>query len=339
MNPRLAAVGGILLTAIACSLPSPPATARAKPYQGWDPVIFLESPKTGIGAAVLPDVAGRIIRFDMNGENVLLENPDSFGKTLKNSSGGFWVGGYQADIGPETRRIPPHPGLWMGKHRWEALKDGSVAVSSDPDPVLGVTLSKKISLDPETGALHLEQSMKNVSDKERSWCLWDRTLCRPGGFALVPLREKSRFPARWCLGRRKGDIWVYDGVSPSHPQIKVMDGVLVARTDGGEQKLGADSDAGWVAYATGRLLFVKYYPWFPEGDYTDAGLSVEVYFSSRITELEPLSPEAALKPGREYVFPEQWILLRLEEEVKTHEAARALAERIPPSPFSRDRGK
>ena len=60
-----------------------------------------------------------------------------------------------------------------------------------------------------------------------------------------------------------------------------------------------------------------------------------VYFNDRIAELEPISPEVALKPLRSYVFPERWRLIRLDREVKTHEDARAVVDRIPPAPFGK----
>ena len=80
---------------------------------------------------------------------------------------------------------------------------------------------------------------------------------------------------------------------------------------------------------------MKYYAYVPDGKYTDNGLSVAHYFNERIAELEPLSPEIALRPEGEYLFPERWTLTRLDHDVLTHEDARAVASKIPPSPFRR----
>lgn len=115
--------------------------------------------------------------------------------------------------------------------------------------------------------------------------------------------------------------------------MKVIDGVLVAKAEGKASKLGADSDAGWIAYALGRQMIVKYYPVFADGKYTDGGNTLELYFDPRVCELEPLSPEVTLKPGGEYAFPERWVLVPLEKDVTTHEEARALVDKVPPSPF------
>ena len=115
--------------------------------------------------------------------------------------------------------------------------------------------------------------------------------------------------------------------------LKLLDGVLVAKAMGEATKVGADSDAGWIAYARGRVLFVKYYPYFAEGHYSDGGNSVETYWDQQVAELEPLSPEITLAPQASYSLPEKWTLIPLKKDVTTFEQARALVSKIPPSPF------
>ena len=78
---------------------------------------------------------------------------------------------------------------------------------------------------------------------------------------------------------------------------------------------------------------MKFYPYFPDGKYTDGENSVELYFDPRVCEMEPLSPEVTLKPGEEYAFPEKWVLIPLDRDITSHEEARALVSRIPPNPF------
>jgi len=324
----------LLFAAASCAGPSPavPPRVRIEPYLGVNNCLFVEAPGPKVSAIVVPDIAGRIVSYSLDGENILWDNPDAAGRPRPG-------GGYGQDVGPEMRQDPKHPVLWQGKYRWARLGADTVTVSSEPCPVLRLKLEKQIRIDPRDGSLTILQRMRNVADREQSYCVWDRTLTQPRGFGLIPLNPKSRFPARWVLGKRipgKESMWSYDGETPSHPEIRVMDGVLVARTGGPEQKVGADSDGGWIAYARGRLLFVKYYPYVPEGRYTDGGLSVALYFRDNLSECEPISPEVSLRPGGEYVFPEKWLLLRLESEVTAHEEARALVDLIPPSPFRKD---
>ena len=325
-----------LAALLSCSgekTPRTPPQVRVDPHLTADIAIHLEAPDAKVVAVVVPQAAGRIVHYGLDGRNVLW-NPDKNGQLQA-------AGGYGLDLGPE-RTIARHPVIWEQKHLWGKLGANIVSLSSERDPAVGMRVSKQLSMDGSTGALDILQRMTNVSDREQSYCFWDRTLCKAGGFTVIPLNSRSKFPAKWVIGRRKvvdGKVdpywWEYNGTDPSHPGIRVLDGMVVAKSIGKEQKIGADSDAGWIAYVHDRLLFVKYYPYHPDGKYVDNGLSVAHYFRENLAELEPLSPEATLRPEGEYLFPERWTLTRLDRNVTTHEEARKIASTIPPSPFTR----
>jgi hypothetical protein len=314
--------------------PRVPPQVRVEPYLNADLAVYLEAPGAKIAVVAVPQAAGRVVHYSLDGQNVLWNPPDRNGQPQAG-------GGYGLDLGPE-RTIARHPVIWDRKHGWAKMGTNIVSLASEKDPAVGMQVEKQLILDGATGTLDILQRMVNVSEKEQAYCFWDRTLCKAGGFTVIPLNSKSRFPAKWVIGSRKvvhGKVdpywWEYNGVDPSHPGIKVIDGMLVARSQGKEQKIGADSDAGWIAYILGRLLFVKYYLYTRDGKYSDNGLSVAHYFNEQLAELEPLSPEVALRPEDHYLFPERWTLTRLERDVATHEEARALAAKIPPCPFPR----
>jgi len=317
-----------LLALVGCAATAARVPGRLEigTYLGADPALRFVAPVPAILAVAVPQAAGRVVQYSLGGENILY-NPLRNGQLQP-------AGGYGLDLGPE-RTIPPHPAIWTGKHTWALLGD-IATVTSERDSAVGMRVGKNIMIDGATGALDLLQRMTNVSDREQAWCFWDRTLCPAGGFAIIPLNPRSRFPARWVQGARRGPLWWdYDGTNPGHPGIRILGGMLVAKAEGKEQKVGADSDAGWIAYVRGRLLFVKYFPYVAGGNYIDNGITVAHYFNDTIAELEPLSPEARLKPEGEYTFPERWTLTRLDRDVTTHEEARRVAEQIPPSPFVR----
>lgn len=299
----------------------------ATDYKGWEQ-FRLESADAKTVAMAIPTVGGRLVSYG-RGENILFDNPDYRGKTLENTAPAALAQGYtgyNVDLGPELRGIPRHLALWMGRTAATSIP-GGVRLVSDHDPAVGMTLTKEIRIDERTGALDVRQVMKNTSDRDQSYCLWDRTLCRGGGFAFFPLNPSTGRPGGWSV-LKNGKY-----VQGAHPGVKILDGVLVAKAEGTPSKIGADSSAGWIAYARGRQLFVKFYPYFPEGKYTDGANSVELYFDPKVCELEPLSPEVPLKPGEEYAFPEKWVLIPLEREVVSPEEARALVDRIPANPF------
>lgn len=306
-------------------------------YGGWPNCLVMRG--GDCKAVIVPLIGARVLNYSLNGENILFDNPDANGRTLLNSSN-FWAGGYQLDLGPELRGIPNHKWLWQGPWGWRVPRPHTVHTYSEADKNLGVQLEKEFVMDPDTGELGVMQQWRNVSTNDVSFCLWDRTLCKPGGFAMFPLNPKSRFKAGWSIRRgQRVPEFRYDGESPADPRVRVINGVLVAQAKGlpeaRELKIGADSQAGWIAYALGRVMFVKFFPVYPGGNYTDGGNTVEFYCSDRVGELEPLSPEVKLKPTEVYSFPEKWMLIELPREVTTYEQARAATRLIPKSPFGR----
>jgi hypothetical protein len=308
-----------------------------EPYGGWTNGLVMRG--GDCRAVVVPAVGGRILHYSINGENVLFENPGAWGATLLTRSN-FSAGGYQCDIGPELRGIPDHKWLWQGPWSARLPRPFTVHTFSEPEMTVGLQLDKEIVIDPDTGDLGITQRMRNIINNDVSFCLWDRTLCKAGGFAMFPLNRRSQFRAGWAIrqGRRVPE-YRYEGDRPSDARVRIMDGVLVAEAkslpDAREMKVGADSDAGWIAYARGKILFVKYFPVFAKANYSDGGNTVEFYCNDRVAELEPLSPEITLKSGENYTFPEKWTLIELDKEVIGYEQARALVKRIPRSPFAK----
>jgi hypothetical protein len=335
MNDRL----GILLL-LSITLLAPPAESALpdvmqENYGGWNDSLAMRGGDCKV--VIVPSIGGRVLNFSLNGENVIFDSTGANGRTLLTSSN-LSVGGYQLDIGPELRGIPEHKWLWQGPWSWRVPRPFAVHVFSEPEKSVGVQLEKEFVIDPDTGELGITQRMRNIVTNDVSFCLWDRTLCKGGGFAMFPLNRRSRFKAGWSIrqGQRVPE-YRYDGDKPGDARVRIMDGVLVAQAkalpDAVSLKIGADSDAGWIAYARGRILFVKYFPVFANGNYSDGGNTVEFYCSARVAELEPLSPEVTLKPSETYSFPEKWILIELEKEVTNYGQARALVKRIPRSPF------
>ena len=312
-----------------------PAGVELRDYTGWANCLFLNASEIAAQAVVVPAVGGRIVHYSLNGTNILLENSASLGATRGVKNEDLFLGGYQCDAAAGGRDLPDHWQLSEGPQHWQADANFSAKVFSGPDSRLGVALDKEFVLAGDTGELGLVQRLRNVSTQPVQYCLADRTICKGGGFVFFPLNKKSRFKAGWAQAREAGGKLFYDGDHPGSSSVSVLDGVLVAQTGGDATRLGADSDGQWIAYARGRLLFVKYYLYSPGGDYGGAGNSVEVYFDRRSTELNPLSPQISLAPGDSLLFPEKWVLMPLDREVTTAEEARRLVPKIPPPPFGR----
>lgn len=152
---------------------------------------------------------------------------------------------------------------------------------------------------------------------------------------FFPLNKKSRFKKGWTVHNVWNGSFFFDGEKYDSHEVKVEDGLLIALCNGEPTKVAADSDAEWVAYARGNLLFVKYFPFYPKEVYSDGGNSVEVYFDHEVAEIQALSPEIKLAPGLNYSFPEKWLLIHLDVPVRDFKEVRKLVKKIPPSPFKR----
>jgi hypothetical protein len=309
-----------------------PAGIELRDYTGWEQSIFINATETPVQAVIVPAVGGRVVDFSLNGDNILFENPATRGRTMAGNEE-LWLGGYQCDVGSSGRGLPAHLQLFQGRNEWKFKGDFAAHLSSPPDRDLGIVIEKDFLLAPDTGDLGVVQRIRNISDREVSYCLWDRTLCKGGGFVFFPLNPKSRFKTGWSQRHETNGKTCYDGQHTNMPQARVLDGVLVVTAAGDVTQIGSDTRSGWIAYALGKLLFVKYFPCFTGGNYSDAGNTVEVYFDQRAVELSPLSPEIKLAPGQEYSFPEKWLLIALPREITTWEEARKLVRKIPATPF------
>jgi hypothetical protein len=329
---RLFCCGAICQWAVAAGSAVPAGAVRLEAYGGWTNALMMAGGDCRL--VVLPSVGGRIVQYSLNGDNILYEEPGSGGKTIESAPEGFVVGGYQCELGPVMPGLPDRTAFWVGPWKWVAPRPNQVRLDSEPDPALGVRVSREILMDPDSGEIGLEQRVTNVSNKEAVVYLWDRTLCKGDGFALLPMAKKSRFPAGWSVARRDAAGKVsYESGAAADPRVKVLEQILVVQARGAPMKVGVDSDQGWMAYTTGRLLLVKYFAWSPKGNYTDGGNTMEFSFEEKRAELQPLGPESRLQPGESDVLPEKWLLLDLQKSVSTFAEARALARRIPPSPF------
>lgn len=310
-----------------------PTGVEVHQYTGWGECLFLNASERPVQVVVVPTVGGRVAHFSLNGENILFENSASQGKTLAKSIGIPWVGGYQCDVGPQVRDLPEHPKLLLAPHRWESTKPFSVHTVSESEPALGIRIEKDFVLAPDTGDLGIFQRMVNDSKEEKSYCLWDRTACKNGGFVFFPLKKGSRYVNGWAVCRETDGRKAFDALNPNAPQVRVYDNILISDSVGGITRIGADTDAGWMAYVKGDLLFVKYFPHDPKGVYGDDGNTVEFYFDYQVLEFGPMSPEEKLQPGGQLSFPEKWVITHLKKEVTAVEDVRKLAKKIKPSPF------
>ncbi len=296
--PLLVLFGGFLLAQVAI---------REENYKGWPNSTILEREDTKL--VIVPGIGGRIMEFSLKGKNPIWQNPAEYGKVYPIANVWHNYGGYKTWNAPQAVwGWPPDPFLDFGRVNVEIMGDG-VRVYGAPSLKAGIMFVKEITL-IERGRARVVVRMKNISDKEVRWSIWDVTQVSTPCFVVFPAEKNSRFPE---------GLYFFDEQSRESSQWKIKDGLVIVEYKGERGKVGLDSSSNWMLYLKENLAYVKRFPTFPGADYPDEGCSVEVYTNSKelpYLEMEVLSPLVTLKPGEEYNMWEEWFLWLLAHPVK-----------------------
>jgi hypothetical protein len=278
------------------------ASCRAEhtDFCGW-PAIRLAN---GIVETVIvPDIGGRIMSFDLGTHPFLWINRRLAGTLFSpeenrgDGSLAAWknYGGsktWPAPQGWDTEdqwHGPPDPVLDTGRYALQALEwaleAATVRVRSPADPRTGVQLTRQLTLHAggSRATLHLE--MRNVSDRPRTWSLWDVVqldASRHDGehethneraWLYIPANPASRWPRGYNVmyGRDDNPQW-QPGVRP---------GLLGAQYQYRLGKIGVDSSAGWIAFVdeAAEFAFCQRFTYCPGETYPDGGASVECWMT------------------------------------------------------------
>lgn len=323
----------LALTATAADLPKGLSHER---YLVWDGAIRIESPEAEALAVVVPGVGGRVMRYELMGENILWDNAAAFERPGNVNRKALPPGGYQVHVASDTASLGELERLVYGHYKVTTPRDFTVTLTSEPDLIRELVVEKEITLDPEKGDLGLTQRLTNKGSREVVCGLRSRTQCRGGGFFVAPLNKYSRFRLGWTMRHIVEDQAIYDSLNPSSERVKIMGGYLVAQTGGSgpEMRIGMDVSAEWVAYVHDRSLFIVYFPYDFRAKYPHGGHTIELGWNRWIAEIEVLAPDEPLAPGKTVTVPMKWSLIPLKEAVSNAKQARAAVAKVPSSPFS-----
>lgn len=281
-----------------------------------------------VTVVVVPELGGRVMEYKLGAQPLLWANAEELNRPAgtASASGRDWRnwGGYKVWPAPQDKwGGPPDPegsrldsGVYTGSTQLAEAGAQAVTVESPPDPqVTGLQLKRICKAYPGTTRLTVEQTMTNVSEKPVTWSVWDVTQVpgslEGGGKAsrearvYFPLANNSRFDNGFKSLRNSGGSQWKPDIAP---------GIMGVEYQGAEGKIGADSTAGWVAYADEKhqYVYVKRFKLDLAAQYPDGGCSVEVYTSAGLPylEVEVLSPLTTLQPGESYTFTEDWFAAR-----------------------------
>ncbi len=265
-----------------------------------------------IDVILSPESGGRILKYSLNGKNIIYENSSLNGKMLSNYiSGWFDPDGGRFDIGPEGITSTIHDTIWMGNYNAKITGEYSLLITSPIDKQTGLRIKREFILDSASSHLKIHQTMINVSNKQSHYYFWSRTLVPINGKMIVPLKESSSYPLKW--GKYYTNPWRFVYNNPTDQLVHANDSLLEykASITSNSGKYGVDSDDGWMAYGFNELLFVKRFPYSESGNYLEpAGQTIVFYTNGNsFVEMEPMGPEMVLAPGDSASFDEDWWLL------------------------------
>lgn len=262
-------------------------------------------------------VGPRVLRLGLvGGPNLFGEHPQA---RLETAAGVFKpYGGHRLWAAPE--RMP------------QSYEPDSTPVQAEAAPgraLLRATgpsgLEKTVEVSLEEGGALVRHRLMNRTAAAVEAAPWALSIMAPGGLAVVPHEpfktwEQDQQPARALV------LWSYTDLSD--PRWLFARRFLGLRCDparASPQKFGAGNRAGWAAYWSGELVFIKRFAHLPGARYPDMGCSTEVYCAGSFLELETLAPLSALAPG---AFAEHWERWRVFEAGPAPDDAEELAGRL-----------
>ena len=270
-------------------------------FNGWD-CIRLTNGKVEL--LVTRDIGPRIIRYGfVGGPNLFAEIPSHIGGHGEDK----WMnrGGHRLWVAPEADPWSYEPD---NEPYASAIQiSGGVRTVQAAGPITGLEKQMDIVLDPDTGFVTIQNKLTNRSDHPVHCGAWTIAVMGLGGRAILPLPEK-RFPPNQILTAvQRWATWSYTDFAD--PRWTWGSRFLFLRQDPAAkvpQKIGMESDAGWMAYERENMLFIKKYSHFAGAEYPDYGTNVQTYTGSEILELEQLGPLSTLQPGESISLPEEW---------------------------------
>lgn len=256
-----------------------------------------------VRAAVATNAGPRILSYSTSdGANLLADLPDL---VIEDATGG--------------------PYRFLGGHRlWRAPEIPSITYQRDDSAVVvtegdkGVKLSGRADADGVTKHMSIQQQDEhtlirhtfiNEGSRTIRTAPWAITQMALGGTAVLPLAVES-IDSFGLLPNRSLVLWPYTDLGA--PEFGFgRDRVTVHGTNRPSRaKIGQPNRRGWMAYALGTQVFVKWSRTHnDDSEYADLGASSQCYRNEDFVELETLSPLVELEPGQEASHEEAWQII------------------------------
>jgi hypothetical protein len=311
---------GLLIALCACSAAGKTSIARID-YKGWKGCWELSN--SVVKLIVVPQIGGRIMEYSIGSENVLWQNKAELGIVKSSDLGKKWhnYGGYKAWNAPQQRwRAPDYDNYYdYAPAKVEMVRTGQgceereekmvgIRITTSPISHLGFRFERDIYLSERTSRVRIIERMRNISDSEIEWSIWDVTQVNAPCWIAFPLHITNDDPQGW---RRL--------LGPEYPdphQVTALGNVGILKYAGAIDKIGSSSPEGWMVYIKDRVAYIKQWSVRTvDAVYPDGGCNLEIFTADKAmggyVEMEVLGPIVKLKPGETAQLVEDWFLSRL----------------------------
>jgi len=304
----------ILLFLILCASAAwSQATVKKIDYKGWNDCWQISNPLVRL--VIVPQIGGRIMEYSIDGEDAFWCNESELGRVSGPDIGRTWrnYGGYKAWNAPQSSWRTTDRDYYYDSipAQVEPLPDGrGVRVTTSPIEHLGYRFIRDITLSDTTSRVRLTERMRNVSDHDISWSVWDVTQVKVPCWIIFPLNPRSKFADGWNVLYPAGGKLT---------QIKRVGDLGILQYGNATENWSTDAMGGWMAYMRGRLAYTKHWAVRLAGvTYPDGGCDAAFYTCRKdsfggYAEMEVMGPITTLKPGEETTLVEDWFLTRLNQ--------------------------
>ena len=272
----------------------------------------------------LEEAGPRIVHLSLAGtdDNLMAEVPDL---GMSTPYGRFHLyGGHRLWHSPEAMPrsyVPDDEGCTA-----ESIPDG-VLLTGPVEAPTGIRKSIQLQLSPDRAAVTVTHRLENCGLWTVRLAPWALTQLRLGGVAIFP-QTRDKLDGPGLLPNRNLVLWPYTRLAD--PRLSLNDDLVLlhADPDAHPVKIGYLNRAGWAAYLSGGVLFIKRWTPQPEAEHVDFGCNCESYCNDRFIEVETVGPFAPLAPGETVTHVEEWELCGTEGVASTLDGVRELVGQL-----------
>lgn len=273
-----------------------------------------------INIIVVPQQAGRILEYSINGLNVLYRNEKLIGvknHINKERTPENWLnfGGYKAWPAPQTAwQWPPIFDIDQSTYSYEIKSLNNfielklTSNISNTKPTVGLQFIRKITICDSSSEMFVEETIVNYSKNTVQWALWDNTQVLSPGFAEIKLNSNVF----------TGGITFYqdfDIPSSNAYSVRKEDRkILTINCNRKEKfKVGVVTDSGEISYRCTAydkdIILKKNFNYEGQVVYPH-GSNIEVYVDTTLpyAELEILGGMKTIEPGKSINLKVNWNL-------------------------------